>query len=377
MKRRTFLAASAATMAAAAWRPSWLLGSAPTNPSSATVLVDPRMELFNVILYLGGFRGFAGNTPFTRLESPYLERVESAFGRHRGHPVVARYEAMAERGFWLTHPPSAMLHLAHPPDLAERIPINDFTVRMAGGREALNAFLAEARNFAEESAFMRWFHEQTPPHARMIQAYGREIEWDYVQDLVDYYGDRRESYTVVLAPLSHGGGFGPRVVRPDGSYDAYAIIGPRSVEHGELRFASGRPMRTLFWHEFSHSHVNHLTDRHLDGFMGPADVLQGHLREQVEEYVPWEVHVSDWISEHVVRGVTTRLAELKVGPEEAAAALRSEVQQFPHVGEVCELLIEYESDRRRYPDLDRFYPRFVGLFERIAAIASDGRGSTS
>jgi hypothetical protein len=97
----------------------------------------------------------------------------------------------------------------------------------------------------------------------------------------------------------------------------------------------------------------------------------------VEEFVPWEVHVSDWISEHIVRGVTTRLAELKVGPEEAAAVLRSEVQQFPHVGEVCELLPEYESDRRRYPDLDRFYPKFVGLFERIAATASDCRGSTS
>jgi hypothetical protein len=93
--------------------------------------------------------------------------------------------------------------------------------------------------------------------------------------------------------------------------------------------------------------------------------------------VPWKVHVSDWISEHIVRGVTTRLAELKVGPEEAATVLQWEVQQFPYVGEVCELLVEYESDRRRYPDLDRFYPRFVGLFERIAAIAPDGRGSTS
>jgi hypothetical protein len=367
MNRRRFLRAGAATLATAAWRPPWLFGAGTRDLSSATVLVDPRIELFNVILYLSRFRGFAGNTPLTRLESFYLDRVEAEFGRFRGHPVVGRYEAMAERGFWLTHPPSAMLHLGHPPHLVEGIPVNDFTVRMAGGRGALDAFLADARDFARDSSFMAWFEGQAPAHARMIEGYNRNLEWDYVQDLVDYYGDRRESYTVVLAPLSHPGGFGPRVVRPDGRYDAYAVIGPRSVEAGELRFGSGRSMRTLFWHEFSHAHVNHLTDRHLDGFMASVDVLQGHVRAEVEEYVPWEVHVSDWISEHIVRGVTTRLAHLRVGPEDAEAELRWETQQFPYVREVYELLVEYESDRARYPELGRFYPRLVVLFESIAA----------
>jgi hypothetical protein len=378
MDRRSFLTAGAGALAFAAWRPHRALASATRGEAVAVVTVDPRIELFNVILYLGDFRGFAGNTPLTTLASPYLDGIEAAFGHFRGHPVVRHYEAMAERGFWLGHPASAMLHLTDPPHLAERIPVNAFTVQMAGGREPLDTFLAQARPFAAESGFMDWFRGQAALHARLVAAYRNRLEWNYVQDLVDYYGDRRESYTLILAPLSHGGGFGPRVLRPDGLYDAFAVVGPRSVQGDLLDFGSGRPMRMLFWHEFSHPHVNHLTDRHLALFMPAVDALQGHLREQVEAYVPWEVHVSDWVSEHVVRGVTTRLAELKVGREEAEAALRHEVQHFPYVGEVSERLLDYETDRARYPTLETFYPGLVEVFEAAAAQlakASPGRGA--
>lgn len=366
MNRRTFVTTGVGVLALAAWRPQQISGIVAASAPEAVVTLDARIELFNVILYLSEFRGFGGNTPLTRLSFPYLDDVEARFGAFRGHPVVRQYETMAEHGFWLTHPPSAMLHLTQPPRLTERIPINDFTVRMAGGRAPLDAFLAEARRFAAETEFMDWFDGRAPFHERIASRYRDRMEWDYVQDLVDYYGDRRERYTLILAPLSHGGGFGPRVMRPDGRYDAYAVIGPRAAEGERLDFGSGQSMRYLFWHEFSHSHVNHLTDLNLDGLMAPVTVLEGHLREQVEAYVPWEVHVSDWVSEHVVRAVTTRLTYRKVGPADGEAALRREVQRFPYVGEVCERLLDYEEDRARYPTLETFYPRLVEVFDVVA-----------
>lgn len=200
--------------------------------------VDPRIELLNVIVYLGEFRGFAGNSPLTSLASPYLEDVEKRFGPYRRHPVVARYEQMAQQGFWLTHPPSAVLHLGDPPDLLERIPVNDFTVRKAGGRSPLDAFFVDMRDFAAESEFIEWFQGKAEIPGRIVDRYRRRMEWDHVEDLVDYSGDRLESYTLILAPLSHGGGFGPRVVRPDGRYDAFAVIGPRAVDGTEFDFGS-------------------------------------------------------------------------------------------------------------------------------------------
>lgn len=108
--------------------------------------------------------------------------------------------------------------------------------------------------------------------------------------------------------------------------------------------------------------------------MASVDVLQGHLREEITRHLPWSAHVSGWISEHVVRGVTTRLAALKVSCEEANIALAREVQWYPYVGEVAERLLEFEGDRRRYPDLDRFYPRLVDLFDEIAHRESSIRG---
>lgn len=370
MDRRTFLLSAAGALSLSFAR-RWAKLEGSEIPETVAVGVDPRIELFGVILLLGGFRGFAGHTPLTGLSFPYRDEVEARFGALRDHPVVGQYDRMAERGFWLTHPPSAMLHLTPPPELAERIPVNDFTVRMAGGRESLDAFLTQARDFAEASNFMAWFQEQEPFHRELAGRYRDRMAWDYLQDLLDYYGDRRERYTLILAPLAHPGGFGPRVVRPDGLHDAFAVVGPHEWENGQLDFGPEPAMRRLFWHEFSHAHVNHLTDRHVPDLLEAMEILQGHLRDEVEAFVPWEVHVSDWVSEHVVRAVTTRLTHLRIGPEEGDEVLRLELAQFPHVDRISHLLLEYEADRRSHPTLESFFPRIVQEFGRIAGGMAD------
>lgn len=212
---------------------------------------------------------------------------------------------------------TAMLHLGDPPALAERVPVDPFTVRMAGGREPLDAFLGAARRFAADSGFMEWYHDRRPAHVSMVRGARSLIERDLIPDLADYYGERRRAYTLVLAPLAHPGGFGPR-------------------------------------------------ERHLPRLRPPVSRLQADIREEVEAHVPWDVHVADWVSEHVVRGVTTRLAFRELGREAGEAALRRELRSFPHVAEVAERLESYERRRDRYPTLGDFFPRLVALFEGLA-----------
>ena len=83
----------------------------------------------------------------------------------------------------------------------------------------------------------------------------------YVDDLEDYYGFEQGSYTIILAPLFHKGGFGPTIQNPCGLSDSYYIGGPRQIANDMPDYGEEKSMQYLFWHEFSHSFVNHLTDK--------------------------------------------------------------------------------------------------------------------
>src|SRR4030042_4139755 len=115
---------------------------------------------------------------------------------------------MPTRGlFRFGHPPSVILPLSNPPLLEERIPIDDFLVTMAGSRAKLDEFVQGMRAFAGDASFMDFFKGHESAYSQLASDYRRNMEWDYVKDLEEYYGYRQDSYHLILAPLFHPGGF--------------------------------------------------------------------------------------------------------------------------------------------------------------------------
>ncbi len=337
-------------------------------PSRIEVSVDPRLELYAVVLTLSGFQGPGPQAPaLNAFELEYRQQIAERFAPWRDHEAVRRYREMAPRGFWLGHPPNVMVTLGPPPELEELYPVDPLRLRMAGGRDSLELFLSALRDFSRESAFMEFFAEQQPGFDRMVARFRASLDDSLLVALEDYYGGRQHSYRVILAPLFMSGGYGPRVEVTPGRFDSYYIGGPLAVQQGAPVFENSP---SLFQHEFSHSFVNHLATRHADRLDHPWTVLQGASREELERYGDfWKINVADQVGEQVVRAVTSRLAALREGPAAGEAEVQSEVRQgFPYVPEVYALLqAKYEADRGRYPDLESFFPEIVTLFERLAA----------
>jgi hypothetical protein len=364
-----------------------LVFSTPAVPSAraeATSRVeigpDPRIELYGVVLYLGPFRGLknaAGviqSRVVTAFEFAYKREVDARFGRFKDHDAVRIAAEMAENGlFRLGHPPAVMLHLSAPPALEERIPIDDFLLKMAGGRKPLDTFLDAVRRFARDTDFMTFFSEHRDFYNKLAEGYRKNMAWDYIADLEGYHGMKQSAYHLILATLSHPGGFGPRIRTPEGNYEAYAVIGPKGVKDDVPEFGTGDAMRRLCWHEFSHPFVNPLTEAHLEELRGPMSALEtGHLPAPIVERIKaagmWDTHLLDQAGEYLVRGVTTRLAFLKMGAESGKAALDEEINQgFVYEEAICKALELYESRRDKYPTLKDFYPEIVAVFKSVTA----------
>jgi hypothetical protein len=243
---------------------------------------------------------------------------------------------------------------------------------MAGSRAKLDEFVQGMRLFARDANFMDFFKDHETVYSRLASDYRKNMEWDYVKDLEQYYGYGQDSYHLILAPLFHPGGFGPRIKTPEGYYQAYAIIGAKGVTEDQPNFGSGDSMRRLCWHEFSHSFVNHVTDLHLDQLRGPVGALESQtlpaqVIEQIKAFGMWDVHLADQTSEYVVRAATTRLTALRLGPEKASQALELEKNAgFPHLEAICESLEQYEKQRDTYPTLKDYFPQIVAVFEKLA-----------
>lgn len=346
---------------------------------SLSIEVDPRIELYAVVLYLGPFRGLKNKDGaieariVTALDFAYRREVDQRFSPFKEHQAVKLYGEMATQGlFRFGHPPGVMLHLSDPPGLEERIPVDDFLVKMAGDRKKLDAFIQAMRGFGRDTDFMSFFGDHGAFYQMLTESYRKNMEWDYVEDLEAYYGERQDAYHLILAPLFHPGGFGPRIKTADGRYAAYAVIGPKTVKDDRPDFGSGDAMRRLCWHEFSHSFVNVLTEAYLEPLRDPVGRLESRklpapVIEGIKAAGLWDIHLCDQASEYVVRGVTTRLAVKRLGPDRGAEALEREKKEgFVDLEAICKSLERYEGHRDKYPALKDYFPQLIATFRELA-----------
>ena len=331
-------------------------------------MVDPRIELLSVVqLLCDDYIGFNGKAIMSQVESTYKQQALEYFAEYKEHQAVKLVGEMSKNGFWYGHPPRAVLCLSAFPELKTRFPLDNLALTLAGGELKLQEFYDALHSFAHESNFTVFFRSHEESYRRMIKTYFPDKRRNYPRDLEQFFGSSLEEYNLILSPLFHSGGYGERIETGDNQFSTYVIVGPAGLtEDGLPDF--GYKQHRLFWHEFSHPHVNHITESHIEELLTPCTALQTIKKEDVEQYgIAWEVHIADWVSEHVVRGTEVCMTRKYVGEQEVDGLIDLHKKRgFPYVREIAEALQRYDDSRDKYAQLRDFYPEIVKAFEQIA-----------
>jgi hypothetical protein len=326
------------------------------------IAVDPRIELLAAVQLIGDY------PLLTRFDYEYPRVVREHFAPLAGHPAVELFKQMRETGFSYDAPPAVMLHLSDPPELAVRLAVKESLIERAGGSEQLDEFLAALRDFARASDFEAFFASQRARYADLVDATrGLMEDRDYVAELESYYGVAQRGYHLVLAPLFHQGGYGPRLTYPDGGLELYAILGPQRVTDGVPVFGTAASLEHVALHEFSHSFVNPVTEQNVAQIDAYAEPLFEPIRERMDamSYGNWETTVN----EHLVRSVTTRMAYRRDGQQAGERVIETERSRgFIYLPSLVERLAEYEASRDRYPSFADFYPQLLATFEQLSQL---------
>lgn len=341
-----------------------LLAACPTQPapSSLNITIDPRIELLAAVQSLSDYG--EKFSLLTLLDHEYKKDIMETFQPYAEHEAVRLFQEMSHEGFSFDAPPTVMLHLGSPPELAVEHPFTDYLIKRAGGTEKLIQFIEQLRDFAEQSHFMAFFKKHEEYYQKILQSVNANFkDIDFIGVLEGYYGQKQHSYNIILAPMFNGN-YGPRIQRKDGTFDIFNIVSPRQIKEGILYFGSKANFEHLAWHEFSHSFVNPLGEQHRKELENYASLLEPiRSKMTASAYGNWITTVN----EHVVRAVTTRLNYLHKGKEEGDRVLLAEkTYGFAYVEALCDKLENYEKNREQYPTFTSFYPRLVETFKKLS-----------
>ncbi len=338
---------------------------------SIIIRIDPRIELLTAAqLLCDDYRHPNGKPIVGGMESSYKRDALAYFSNFKSQKVVNLTEQMSEHAFWYSHPLRAVLCRGSLPDLEPRYEPDGLLLAIAGGNDKLDEYFSALSDFAGKSSFDEFFFSQAPQYKRMIETFFTADRRNYPQDIEEFFGTTQKEYNLIFSPLNDYCGYGHRILTADNEYTTFVVVGPKGITTDSLP-DFGWEQNNIFWHEFSHPHVNHIVEANIDKLIGPCTHLQTVKPEELEQYgLKWGIHIADWVSEHVVRATEAcMMAKYEPGKNLTEFFEIEKKQGFPYVSQVYEALKRFDGSRDRYPVFEDFFPEIVGVFEQIAAVS--------
>lgn len=335
------------------------------------VKTDPRIELMSLIFHL------AGNPEYRqgRIKS-YNQDVHKYFAAVRNHDVVKLAAELREtRGISFDAVMGMAVHLEDAFSLEERIPFlpQPDTLDRRWTPESARKFLQAARRFVKDSKFKAFieahaaFYDLATTRMQAVMEKHSVVDW-----LDEFFGARPGAkFEIILGMLNGPASYGPRIKLSENDEILCCVLGVWETDkQGSPKF-SQQVLPTVV-HEFCHSYCNPLVDKHEAELKDSAEEIYQRVGKAMSQmaYGNWQT----MMRESLVRASVIRYLLDAFGKEEAQKEIESEKsRQFFWIGELSELLGEYEQSRTVYASLDDFFPKISEFFNTYVDRMDEGR----
>jgi hypothetical protein len=336
----------------------------PAMQPSLLSHVDHRVELMCIIFRL------AGNPEYNRAaKSAYVDAVDEHFAPFHDHPaVLAARQLRATRGISFDAVAGMAVHVSDVVQLKERISFEhpDCQLDHRWQPKEAREFLKQVRKFVKDTRFEEFMSEQeiyfTAASIRMNELVTRRA---YLAWFDSFFGPRPNArYEVIVGLLNGGGNYGCSVRLADGSEDITPVMGVWRIDANGLPEFQDSVIPTLI-HEFCHPYVNPAVEKFARHLENSGRRIRATCAEVMREqaYTNWQTI----LSESLVRASVVRYLKANDTHSEALAEIRRQRERgFEWVGDLSDLLGEYEKHRDQYPTLESFMPRVVTFFDECA-----------
>lgn len=345
-------------------------------PAGVYSQITPEVELLAGVLSQTSWlkrRGPEGSGNY------YFQELQDFFENYQDHQAVKIAQKLTDRGFTYDAPLGFIVTLGPLPELEpktefsdylrDRAEPNNFITKLlgSGGEEILEDFRLALIDLAAESDFASFFNQHRADFQVFLKEAmagfdaGRKIDW-----LSEFTGiDTENEYFTILAPaMFPGGGYGPSVELPDGSYQFYQIVRARGKSQIEPEFPTGINFSQLTLHEWGHSFIDPAVAAHSDYI---HENLTAHFY-QVESSMKSQAYglPLTFFREQVLRGVTTVAARELYGEEYYQEELEHHTGRDFHLTEITvEMIEKYLTRREDYNTFEEYLPEILEVYKNL------------
>ncbi len=305
-----------------------------TQKFGIEVTIDPRIEFLQTLMLLAG-------NPHTNMEAvAYKIKVLDQYDNFKKHPAIAVFRELLIKKFnSLDAPIFFFVRLNNQFELRK-----DIDNKAYEADEEIRRLLESVGNLAAEMDYATFFNENASLFEASLSTFAYNLsDFDEKNRMLGYYRNPAKtaySFRIVLNLLGKGN-FGPGL-KANQTEELYAIISPGG-SLGNLPAFDLNEVHYLVWHEFSHSFVNPLIDKHFDSFQ-QSEKLHSLIEASMsaQGYADWRVT----LKEHLVRAVTCRLAEQKYGKDFAEwnYTMPEIGKMYIYITPMLDILKEYENN---------------------------------
>lgn len=326
-----------------------------------SVVVDERVELITATQLLFGY-------PLVGQASvDYKTEVENAFTKYAQDSIINNLLLQTQDDFSFSKPFSYTFHFSFP-EFIQQHPFSETTVenlRINERKESLQQYNQNLKLFYHKSDFHTFFINHKAFYESMINEVKAVVDkYDLADQLEKYYGQEQKSYTLVLSPLFIEAGMSIWVETKQGG-ELYSIIGPNLSSKSKPDFDTDWIMQYLVIHEFSHPFCNPLIEKYF-----PEMQKDSCLFEPIKSALNKQ-GCGDWKS--ALCEMLTRANEILIIRNIFGSSVSDKIkadylkQKWIYLEELIPLMEKYQSDRKKYPNLESIMPEVVETFHRVAS----------
>ena len=325
------------------------------------ISIDPRIEL------LASIHSLSSNRDLVNRDLSYSKDIINYFKAFSSHESVKLTESLRqEYGFSYDAPVGFMAYLSQPAELEQQIPYSDYLLGRSGKGDNLEKYRKSIKHFSEISNFEAFWNSKISFYNQILDMTIANMEGkDLVKVLENYYNETQESYNIIITPAFMGGK-GATISGIDGKDNIYAFVSTTNMKDN-IPYLDLNSLYYYVWHEFGHSYVNPLTEKHANRVNSTNKLFDPIKDEMSKQHYPnW----STCVNEHIIRAVQIRLLELNLGVQQSNALLNNEIRnRFIYIEPLIEKLKDFENRRdKNHLTFSEFYPELLNVLDSLQKV---------
>ncbi|NLK46693.1 MAG: DUF4932 domain-containing protein [Treponema sp.] len=299
------------------------------------VILDPRIEAISTIQYLSNYSKIIPFPLLNKEKSVYTDSIDTFFSNMKDHKVLSITEKLATQGFVFDAPYYFAYNLNTQWKLEADIENNYLGTRISiKDAEEYNEAI---KDFIKKSRFEEFIEIGKTIYNNAIMEVCDQIKSINAEKELENYFRQKIGESEIILSIINNGNFG---VWNEKNNRKAIIIGLM----GQLEKVKINTLyiRSLSWHELSHSIVNPIIDN-LENIINRYELLFIPIKDKMEQcaYPNWKTA----IIEHLIRACTNRLILKYYGKEQYDKANKKEYENgFVYISSLLKALEKYEME---------------------------------